>query len=140
MNRLTVVAACTIGTFVLAACGGGSGSGSAPVTGAPTPAPQPPPPPTQFVDATSSSGIDYEIGYILPQGSAPLERIATGGGASGDYDGDGDVDLFITRGDGGPNLLYRNDGNLRFKDVTARAGVGDRGSPPARSVLSERPR
>ncbi len=123
MNRLTVVAACTIGTFVLAACGGGSGSGSAPVTGAPTPAPQPPPPPTQFVDATSSSGIDYEIGYILPQGSAPLERIATGGGASGDYDGDGDVDLFITRGDGGPNLLYRNDGDLTFVNVSMNAGL-----------------
>ena len=43
------------------------------------------------------------------------------GAAAGDYDGD--VDLFIVRGDLGPNLLYRNDGDLRFTDVAADAGV-----------------
>jgi hypothetical protein len=35
----------------------------------------------------------------------------------------GDVDLFITRGDIGANLLYRNDGNLVFTEVASAAGV-----------------
>jgi enediyne biosynthesis protein E4 len=47
------------------------------------------------------------------------------GCAAGDYDGDGDVDLYVTNL--GPNVLYRNDGGGRFTDVTADAGVGDPG-------------
>ena len=43
--------------------------------------------------------------------------------AAGDYDDDGDIDLFIVLGDSGPNLLYRNTGNLVFEDVAAEAGV-----------------
>ncbi len=43
------------------------------------------------------------------------------GAAAGDYDNDGDPDLFLTAL--GPNRLYRNDGGT-FVDVTARAGVG----------------
>jgi len=39
----------------------------------------------------------------------------------GDYDGDGDPDLFLTRE--GPNRLYRNEGDGRFTDVTADAGT-----------------
>lgn len=45
------------------------------------------------------------------------------GCAVGDYDGDGDPDLYVTNY--GPNVLYRNDGDGRFTDVTATAGVGD---------------
>lgn len=59
-----------------------------------------------------------------------------------DYDRDGDLDLYLGRfldasaaipdsflyaRNGQPNRLYRNDGELRFRDVTAEAGVGDRG-------------
>ena len=47
------------------------------------------------------------------------------GVATGDYDNDGDVDLYVTNA--GPNVLLRNDGNGRFEDVTAVAGVGDPG-------------
>jgi hypothetical protein len=46
------------------------------------------------------------------------------GCVAGDYDGDGDLDLFVTRY--GPDVLLRNDGNLRFTDVPAAAGVGDK--------------
>jgi hypothetical protein len=41
----------------------------------------------------------------------------------GDYDNDGDQDLY-TSVLGAENHLFRNDGALRFTDVTAQAGVG----------------
>src|SRR5436309_5266953 len=45
-----------------------------------------------------------------------------GGVAAGDIDGDGLVDLYFTS-NLGSNRLYRNLGNFKFEDVTARAGV-----------------
>jgi hypothetical protein len=57
--------------------------------------------------------------------SAPA-RFATGdygmGLAVGDYDNDGDPDVYVTNF--GPNRLYRNDGNGTFSDVTRQAGAG----------------
>jgi hypothetical protein len=47
------------------------------------------------------------------------------GAAAGDFDNDGNVDLYVT-GLGG-NHLYRNLGGGRFADVTAQAGVGSSG-------------
>ena len=44
----------------------------------------------------------------------------------GDSDGDGRPDLAVTNDFGFKNF-YRNDGGRRFVDVTARAGVADRG-------------
>jgi Flp pilus assembly protein TadD len=44
------------------------------------------------------------------------------GAAWGDYDGDGDLDLVVTRY--GTNLLYRNDGDGTFTDVSGASGVG----------------
>jgi hypothetical protein len=40
-----------------------------------------------------------------------------------DYDGDGDTDVYVTAL--GANSLYRNDGQARFEDVAAAAGVDD---------------
>lgn len=45
------------------------------------------------------------------------------GVAAGDYDNDGDVDLYVTNV--GPNVLLANDGNGSFRDVAAEAGVAD---------------
>ncbi len=45
------------------------------------------------------------------------------GAATADYDGDGDIDLFVTSF--GPETLYRNNGDGTFTDVTAHAGVTD---------------
>ena len=61
--------------------------------------------------------------------------------SAGDYDLDGDLDLYLGRyldpreaipttfyaRNGEPNRLYRNDGGLRFTDVTEEARVGDTG-------------
>jgi len=53
-----------------------------------------------------------------------------------DYDGDGDLDLYLVNGwrlegskvsERGENRLYRNEGDARFADVSKRAGVGDDG-------------
>jgi enediyne biosynthesis protein E4 len=43
------------------------------------------------------------------------------GAAAGDYDGDGQTDLYVTNY--GADILYRNNGNGTFTDVTEKAGV-----------------
>ena len=59
------------------------------------------------------AGIDETQDYY--DGSGP-------GAAWGDYDGDGDLDLYVTAN--GPDILYRNDGGV-FTDVAAEAGIVD---------------
>ena len=61
----------------------------------------------QFPDVTVAAGL-----------AVPLYGMGT---AVGDYDNDGDVDLFVTAY--GVNRLFRNDGS-HFEDVTPTAGVG----------------
>lgn len=43
--------------------------------------------------------------------------------AWGDYDDDGDPDLFVSNA--GPNRLYRNEGDGTFTDVAARVGIAE---------------
>lgn len=50
----------------------------------------------------------------------------------GDIDNDGDLDLYLGNRDE-PNVLYRNEGNGTFTDISASAGVNS--SFPTRSVL-----
>ncbi len=50
-------------------------------------------------------------------------RVFGAGAVAADYDGDGDLDLYVTCY--GENKLLQNDGRGRFTDVTALAGVGD---------------
>ena len=45
------------------------------------------------------------------------------GGCAGDYDNDGDTDLFVTNF--GPSRLFENRGGGEFDDVTTAAGVDD---------------
>ena len=47
------------------------------------------------------------------------------GAACADYDNDGSVDLYVTNF--GANVLYHNNGDGTFTDVTVPAGVGDPG-------------
>ena len=98
----------------VASCGGDSGGN--------TTAP-PPPPPSGFTDITNSSGLNFTVGYSEEPGDNGMISTFAGGVAAGDYDADGDIDLFVVRGDAGPNLLYRNDGNNPLTDVAAPAGL-----------------
>ena len=61
----------------------------------------------RFQDVTMPSGLG-DTGYGL-------------GVAVGDYDNDGDPDVYINNY--GPNVLYRNNGDGTFTDVTITAGV-----------------
>ncbi|MEW6742247.1 MAG: FG-GAP-like repeat-containing protein [Planctomycetota bacterium] len=61
-----------------------------------------------FVDVTEASGLgDTEYGM---------------GCSAGDYDNDGDLDVWV--GNFGKSKLYRNQGNGTFKDVTEEVGLG----------------
>lgn len=61
-----------------------------------------------FEDVTAAAGVG-DTGYGM-------------GCATGDYDNDGDIDLYVTNF--GRNILYANQGDGTFKDVTEAAGVG----------------
>ncbi|MDP7743882.1 MAG: VCBS repeat-containing protein, partial [Lentisphaeria bacterium] len=59
-------------------------------------------------------GADWQESYASP--------------ALGDYDNDGDLDLFFTTVYGGDSpVLYRNDGNWNFTNVTAAEGLSGLG-------------
>ena len=61
-----------------------------------------------FTDITHIAGVGHQ-GYGM-------------GCVFADYDGDGNVDLYLTNY--GANVLYRNNGDGTFRDVTKTAGVG----------------
>ena len=109
-------------------CGGGGSSNSAGRAPNPDPPQGPSEPPqdvvtTGFTDVTAQSGIGFAVGYSRQLTDSEVEMTVPSGVAAGDYDGDGLIDLVIVRGDVGPNLLYRNLGELRFEDVAVAAGI-----------------
>jgi hypothetical protein len=61
-----------------------------------------------FEDVTHGSGLDISL-YGM-------------GAATGDYDNDGRVDIFISTL--GTNRLFHNEGDGKFRDVTQECGVG----------------
>ena len=65
-----------------------------------------------YFEESSDSGDAMDTGYGM-------------GVAAGDYDNDGDVDLYVTNY--GPNVLLKNKGNGEFEDVSDVAGVADEG-------------
>ena len=67
-----------------------------------------------FADVTAEAGLAIDV-YGM-------------GVCIGDYDNDGDADLFLTCI--GPNHLYRNNGDGTFTDVTDTAGVAGRPVEP----------
>lgn len=63
----------------------------------------------KFEDATQRAGLAGSKGYGM-------------GVACADYDGDGHTDIYLTQV--GRNVLFHNNGDGTFTDVTDRAGVG----------------
>ncbi len=127
LTRLTIALA-----LLISACGGGGSGPSTPPAGDTVQSGEPEPDPEPqigFTDVTADSGLGYDIGLTfggegeINEADLSVRQIATNGAAAGDYDNDGDIDLFIVRGNLGPNQLYRNDGNLEFTDVAENAGV-----------------
>ncbi len=60
-----------------------------------------------FTDITETAGVGHQ-GYGM-------------GCVFADYDGDGNIDLYVTNY--GANVLYRNNGDGTFRDMTGTAGV-----------------
>lgn len=88
-----------------------------------------------FYDITKETGITF----IHTDGSSGryyiVETVTAGLGVF-DYDNDGDLDIYFVNGAALPgrtfdvpptNELWRNDGNMKFTNVTQEAGVGDTG-------------
>ena len=88
-------------------------------------------PKLRFHEVSQECGIDFHHGPGRRSRTLPED---TGSGvAFGDYDGDGDPDLYLVNipnpddpQAGAPNRLYRNDGG-HFVDVSVEAGVEDSG-------------
>jgi len=74
-----------------------------------------------FTDQTQSAEIDAE--YRTFSGTLSLPPFMYGGGAAGDFDRDGDQDLFILCGGHEPDRLYINNGDGSFTDQAASWGV-----------------
>jgi len=89
----------------------------------------------QFVDATSKAGIRFK--HIDGRsGQKYLLETLGSGAAFFDYDNDGDIDLYIVNAADLPgftskvpptNVLYRNNGDGTFTDLTSQTGVGHPG-------------
>jgi hypothetical protein len=89
-----------------------------------------------FTDVSLQLGLDFvhepgvEGGHFMPESLAS-------GGAFLDYDGDGDLDVYLVNGAyrdpakrrARPlrNRLFRREGDGTFRDVTDAAGIGDEG-------------
>lgn len=68
-----------------------------------------------FTDVTLSSGL-------------PDDKLRTNSGSWGDYDNDGDLDLFLANRDLEeviPNMLFRNNGDGTFTNVNIESGIGN---------------
>ncbi len=68
-----------------------------------------------FKDKSAGAGLAWQESFASP--------------TLGDYDNDGDLDLYFTTVyEGDHSVLYRNEGNWKFKNVTAEEGLA--GMPP----------
>ena len=89
----------------------------------------------QFVDVTEAAGITFK--HVNGESGRLYYLETMGGGAAFfDYNNDGDLDLYIVNSAPLPgfvadtppmNVLYRNNGDKGFTDVTVEAGVGHPG-------------
>ncbi len=95
-----------------------------------------PAPPVRFRDAAASSGLRFTLENAPTPAKRLIETMA-GGLAAFDYNNDGRTDVFFTNGAAAAsmekdspkywNRLFRNDGGMKFTDVTAEAGLAGAG-------------
>jgi hypothetical protein len=90
--------------------------------------------PPRFRDVTAESGVNYVYRNGEEDDHYAILESLGGGLAAFDFDNDGLLDLFVPGGGhyegkerkdikGNPCKLYRNLGNFRFEDVTAKMGL-----------------
>lgn len=88
-----------------------------------------------FVDITEEVGIHFKHTSGKTKHRHIIETMGSGA-VFFDYDSDGDLDLYVVNSGYVPgttelptpgNVLYQNDGNGKFTDVTAASGTGDIG-------------
>lgn len=92
--------------------------------------------PIRFRDVASEAGVDFVLRNYPTADKRIIETMA-GGVAVFDYNGDGLADIYFANGAPIPSLrkesaeswnrLYRNEGGMRFADVTEEAGVQGEG-------------
>ncbi|MBI1792181.1 MAG: CRTAC1 family protein [Acidobacteria bacterium] len=95
-----------------------------------------PAPPVRFRDVADAAGLRF----VLENSATPEKRMIEtmiGGVAAFDYNQDGRTDIFFTNGAAIPsmrkespkywNRLYRNEGGMKFTDVTREAGLAGEG-------------
>jgi hypothetical protein len=90
----------------------------------------------RFREVARSAGIQF-VHQNHPTPRKHLIETVAGGVAAFDYNNDGRIDLFFTNGAAIPSLekedakywnrLYRNDGGMKFTDVTTDAGLAGGG-------------
>ncbi len=93
-------------------------------------------PPIRFVEQAAKGNLNFVLENTPTETKHLIETMA-GGLAVFDYDGDGRPDIFFTNGAEVPSLkksspkywnrLYRNEGGMKFRDVTEEAGVAGSG-------------
>ncbi len=79
---------------------------------------------SNFENVSATAGLAYQHADLTAQVISDVGDMATmsGGAAAGDFDGDGWMDLYVTRVNL-PNQLFRNKGDGTFEEVGAAAGV-----------------
>jgi hypothetical protein len=74
-----------------------------------------------FSDVSVAAGASYQHGFQTHDNFG--FRAMSGGVAAGDFDRDGDVDLYVVTGDISSNALLVNNGQGKFTDKSELAGV-----------------